>query len=445
MPSSRRLDLRPPNTLIDRNGFKVDEYEFTYRRWDGTPQEQRRLVFERGDAAAVLLLNTDSDAVVLVKQFRLPVLIGRRRDKHATGNGLLIETVAGMVDEDETPEQTIIRETKEETGYSIVDPKLICTFFSSPGGSSERIFLYFAEITNAAKSAPQGGDADEDIAIEEVPISCLFEQLTGNKIEDPKLVIAAYWLHDYVKRQALRTSTVRFQFTGKPERIIGYKTGEIDDVKGVDVWVNSENTVMTMDRFIGRSISAKIRYLGANKDPDGTIHVDTIQDALKQELGARGYVQLGTVLFTGSGMLLNSHGVESIVHVASVEGRPGRGIEGNLNELPNCVKTVLKKIDDKNNSVWRRLSKKLFWKAFRKRYVSILFPMLGAGDGGLKVDVVAQRIIPAAIDHLEQESPTMREIYFLAYKRLDKCACEQVFKHYCDSGTLVRMPSKPSR
>ena len=58
-----------------------------------------------------------------------------------------MEAVAGMIDPGETAEEAIIRENLEETGYRISKPELICKFFSSPGGTSERVFLYFSEVS----------------------------------------------------------------------------------------------------------------------------------------------------------------------------------------------------------------------------------------------------------------------------------------------------------
>ncbi len=431
MQTPFRVDIPPSNTLVERGKFKVDEYKFSYERGDGTKREQTRLVFERGDAAAVLLLNADTDSVVLVEQFRLPTLVARRRNDRSVQNGRLTEAIAGMIDGDESPEATIVRETKEETGYQIRNPKRICTFFASPGGSSERIFLYFAQVTNADKLGDGGGDGDEDITVVEWPISDLFRRLENGQIEDPKLAIAAYWLQ-YHEKEPLDASTVRFRFKNKPDLIIGYKTGKIDDIKGIDIWVNSENTDMTMDRFIGRSVSARIRYLGAKKNND-TVFDDTIQDALRAAIGPQGFVKISKVVVTDSGMLLNSHQVERIFHVATVEGLPGPGIHGDPNRLKDCVEAVLQKVDEENGR---------FVSRFRKRKLeSLLFPMLGAGDGGLSITEVVERIIPAAIERLKNSAqPTIKEVYFLAFRRLDRCACEQVFKRYCADETLVRLP-----
>ena len=183
--------------------FKIDELLVTHRQIDGTTSSvQRRLVFERGDSVAVLLFNRDRRAVVLVEQFKAPTLIARRRDDPATTDGWLVEPLAGMIDTGEAPEAAAIRETLEETGYRIREPELIGRFFVSPGGTSERVFLYFAEVGDADRVGMGGGIDDEDIQVLEIGLEELFEQLARGLIEDTKLAIGAYWLQNRTSPQA---------------------------------------------------------------------------------------------------------------------------------------------------------------------------------------------------------------------------------------------------
>jgi nudix-type nucleoside diphosphatase (YffH/AdpP family) len=173
--------------------FKIDEFLVSHEQIDGTMSAgQRRLVFERGDAVAVLLLNVDMKSVVAVEQFRVAVFVGRRRDDRSTTDGWIIETVAGAIDANETPEAAAIRETFEETGYQIREPRLISKFFTSPGGVSERVFLYFAEVTDTDRIGKGGGIDDEDIKVVQLAIDELFDRLAQGSIEDPKLLIGAY-------------------------------------------------------------------------------------------------------------------------------------------------------------------------------------------------------------------------------------------------------------
>ena len=183
--------------------FKIDELFAMHRQIDGTMSSaQRRLVFERGDSVAVLLFNRDRRAVVLVEQFKAPALLARRRDDPATTDGWLVETLAGMIDDGETPETAAIRETLEETGYQIRTAEPIGRFFVSPGGTSERVFLYFAEVTDADRADEGGGIDDEDIRVLHVGLAELFERLARGLIEDVKLAIGAFWLQGRLGPQA---------------------------------------------------------------------------------------------------------------------------------------------------------------------------------------------------------------------------------------------------
>jgi nudix-type nucleoside diphosphatase (YffH/AdpP family) len=435
MPGSRKAEIQKQTRLFD-DFFKIDEVLVSHERRDGTMSpSERRLIFERGDAVAVLLYNPDTHAVVMVNQFKVPSLIARRRDNPATTDGWVTEAIAGMIDGGETAEEAVIRETLEETGYKIEKPELICKFFSSPGGTSERIFLYFAQVSEADRIGKGGGLPGEDVRVVQRSAHELFEQLEKKQIEDPKLAIAAYWLQDHIRRmKPLKPETMKFAIKDKPDRIVGYKTGTIEDVRGVSIWVNSENTDMMMDRFIGKTVSAKIRYLGANKEEDSVLD-DTIQESLRGVVGERAHVKIGTVLVTESGMLFGSHQVERIFHVATVEGGPGSGVKADPDKLKHCVERVLSRVEQENRKLLRIV---------RKRFLtSIVFPMLGAGDGGLSIESVAESLIPVAIDYLRNNpSPSLQEIYFLAFKSRDRSACDRVLEAFCAKGALTRLGSR---
>jgi nudix-type nucleoside diphosphatase (YffH/AdpP family) len=509
MPQRRKAEIKNQTLLFD-DFFKINEVIVSHERLDGTMSPpERRLVFERGDSVAVMLYNSDADTVVMVNQFKVPALVARRRDDPNSTDGWITEATAGMIDPGETAEQAIIRETREETGYRIAEPKLISKFLSSPGGTSERIFLYFAQVREADRIDKGGGLPGEDVAVLEVSLRELMESLAQGSIEDPKLAIGAYWLKDYLKARAdesrfvesmrlamddlfqrlakgsienpklsaaarwlrehlacreegaaplapiaptvpmaapsrrgpLPFSTVRYRLKERPDIVVGYKTGSIDGVYDVDIWVNSENTDMLMDRFIGRSISARIRYLGANRDAEGNVLEDTIAEALRVAVGPRGHVKLGAVLPTEPGTLSAApYHVRRIFHVASVEASPGAAIKGSRDKLTLCVHSLLARGEHENKRLWNvvlnlcRTSLRLK----PKNNESMLIPMMGAGEGGLQVEEVAQIVIPAAIEQLGRtQLPTLKAIYFLAFTARDKDACDAVFEQFRANGTLI--------
>jgi nudix-type nucleoside diphosphatase (YffH/AdpP family) len=196
MPQPPKAEIRKQTRLFD-DFFKIDEVIVSHQRQDGTMSpDERRLIFERGDSVSIILLNLDTMSVVLVEQFKVPTLVARRRDQPNTADGWIVEAIAGMIDENETPEQAVVRETMEETGYRIANPKLISRFFPSPGGSSERVFLYFAEVRDGDRIGQGGGLEGEDVKVLHVPLHDLFACLDNGSIEDPKLAIGAYWLKD---------------------------------------------------------------------------------------------------------------------------------------------------------------------------------------------------------------------------------------------------------
>ena len=134
----KRVVIEKLSRIFD-DFFAIDEAWLSFERTDGTMSPVvRRLSFERGDSVAALLFDREEQAIVLVRQFRFPT--------HGKGPGWILEAVAGIVDEGESPEEAIRREVLEETGYRVDQLEHISTFYVSPGGSSERIGLYYAEV-----------------------------------------------------------------------------------------------------------------------------------------------------------------------------------------------------------------------------------------------------------------------------------------------------------
>ena len=142
--------------------FKIDEAKLRFERYDGTMSDTvRRLNFERGDSAAALLFDARSRIVYLIEQFMYPTL--------AKAGGWLQTVVAGMIDEDETPAEAIRREILEEAGFAAERIEPIADFFVSPGGSSERIVLFCALVSDGVRVGEGGGVATEHEDISSCP------------------------------------------------------------------------------------------------------------------------------------------------------------------------------------------------------------------------------------------------------------------------------------
>ena len=66
-------------------------------------------------------------------------------------------------------------------------------------------------------------------------------------------------------KELTRTEKFSYRLRGTRDKQIGVITGDIRQVRRIDVWVNSENTNMQMARYFDRSVSSAIRYSGARK------------------------------------------------------------------------------------------------------------------------------------------------------------------------------------
>jgi nudix-type nucleoside diphosphatase (YffH/AdpP family) len=156
---------------------------FDFRRGDGVWQTQNREVFDRGNAATLLPYNLANRKVVLVRQFRLPAYLNGH-------DSLLIETAAGMLD-DETPERRILLEAEEETGYRLHDVRKVFEAFMSPGAVTEKLHFFVAAYEPSMRIGDGGGIAEEgeDIEVLELPIDEALAMIADGRIADAKTIM----------------------------------------------------------------------------------------------------------------------------------------------------------------------------------------------------------------------------------------------------------------
>lgn len=211
-------------------------------------------------------------------------------------------------------------------------------------------------------------------------------------------------------------------YTVRGGKKIGLITGDIKNVRGVDVWVNSENTDMEMARFSDRSVSASIRYYGAKRDKEGDVIAggDTIADLVKTEKGAKLRVEPATVYATEPGALKDME-VKQIFHVAAVQGPKATGYRA-VDDLESCV---TKPLDMANT----------------RGYRSILFPLMTTGTAKGDLKPASTRLIMAALTYLESNSgPTVDTVYFLTYTDRDLKTCKEILAALGNRATPVPSP-----
>lgn len=59
-----------------------------------------------------------------------------------------------------------------------------------------------------------------------------------------------------------KSDRIEYRLQNAPTQRIAIITGDLRNVRGMDVWVNAENTNMQMARFYDRSMSGIVRYYG---------------------------------------------------------------------------------------------------------------------------------------------------------------------------------------
>lgn len=218
-------------------------------------------------------------------------------------------------------------------------------------------------------------------------------------------------------------------------RSVGFITGDIMQIKDIDVWVNPENTKMQMARFHDGSISSNIRYFGAKRSRGGRVLEDTVNDALCRCMGDTASVEPGVVIPTGPGELARTNGVKVLLHVAAMHGEPGKGYQP-IRDYPACVLRVLAEIDRLNAQIGDTPRRSLF--GGRREIVaedaavcgldcrSVIFPLFGTRSFGQHPQTIAEKLYEAAIVYLEQHGDSrIEDVFFLAYTQQDRELCER--------------------
>lgn len=170
--------------LLSNNKYLLNKVTFDYKKNDNSWITQKREVYDRGNGAAILLYNSDNKNVILTRQFRLPTYLNGNK------TGMMIEACAGMLDLDE-PEQCIIRETEEETGYRITNVKKVMETFMSPGVLTEVLYLFIGEYNESMKVNEGGGleEEQENIEVLEMQFDAAYNMIATGEIKDAKTML----------------------------------------------------------------------------------------------------------------------------------------------------------------------------------------------------------------------------------------------------------------
>lgn len=132
----------------------------------------REIVVHPGAVAVVA--RPTPDQVILIRQYR-----------HATGTHLL-EIPAGGLNDAEDPARAAVRELEEETGYRANRVVERARFWTTPGFTSE--YMYLFEATDLVKTQINP-DADEVIEVNIVHRDEALRMIDDGRIQDAKSIL----------------------------------------------------------------------------------------------------------------------------------------------------------------------------------------------------------------------------------------------------------------
>ncbi len=169
--------------------YRLDRIDLKHRLFAGTmgPTISREL-FVRPDAVCVLPYDPQTDSVVLVEQFRVGAL-----DK--SPEPWLLEIVAGLIDTDEQPQEVARREAREEADLELHELLPVMTYYPSPGGSDERVYLYVGRCSTEGVGGVFGVEEEgEDIRVHVWPLDAALKAVQDGRIDNAASIIALQWL-----------------------------------------------------------------------------------------------------------------------------------------------------------------------------------------------------------------------------------------------------------
>lgn len=179
---THRVKLLGVETLFSGWG-RLTRATLDYFAPDGTAHRMTRENYDRGNAAAILLMDPARRTVLLLRQYRYPV--------EANGDApFLLECCAGLLDGDD-PLTCARREALEESGHEPRNIAHVSDIYMSPGSVQERISLYLGEYDDSTRRHDGGGLASEGEFIElvEMDLDAALAAIDAGTIVDGKTVV----------------------------------------------------------------------------------------------------------------------------------------------------------------------------------------------------------------------------------------------------------------
>jgi len=176
--------------LLYSGFFKIHQFTFKHKKHNASWSKPLiREVFSGAQVATVLPYDPKTKKIILIDQFRSGLI----EKNHSP---ITKEIVAGIIDDEESPEETAIRECKEETGSSIHKLTKIFSYYPAPGSSQSYYHFFIAEIKSFDEERKVGKkDEGEDILARSYSYKEVKTMLKDGKINTGATVIALQWFY----------------------------------------------------------------------------------------------------------------------------------------------------------------------------------------------------------------------------------------------------------
>jgi ADP-ribose pyrophosphatase len=158
---------------------KVDQIEYK------SGNKSVREVAEHPGGAVVVPVTSDGK-IVMVTQHRYPM------------NEILIELPAGKLGKGEDPQLCAVRELEEETGYKSDNIKELGSIYTTPGYSTEKLWIYLAKDLKPGDHNREEGEAGMEVF--EFSLKEVEEKIYNGEIVDGKTICGIYLAKNSISR-----------------------------------------------------------------------------------------------------------------------------------------------------------------------------------------------------------------------------------------------------
>ena len=188
---NRTHALSHAKRVVYKGFFSVEEHDLSYRKFNNQQSSiLTRSALISSDAVIVLPYDPVNDRILLIEQFRVgPYIKGDE-------NPWVLEPIAGLIDEGETPESAGIREAEEEAHLEIKRLELVARSYPSPGISTEFFHQYIGivELLDSSDLIAGLSSENEDIRSHIFEYEQFFEMIESGKVKVGPLILLGLWL-----------------------------------------------------------------------------------------------------------------------------------------------------------------------------------------------------------------------------------------------------------